>query len=264
MTDLEHMRIAGRLAADTLDYVEQFIVPGVTTQGLSNIAHSYLVEGGGVAATVGYHGFQHALCTSINDEACHGVPSERQLRMGDLLKLDLVVSVDGWHADTARSYVVGLEDMHTILPKEIARKINLCTATREALYQGIFATGKKTVHLVSSSIFVNALRSGARPIERYGGHTIGREMHMQPLIPNVGRLGLEKSVEVLKPGIFIAIEPLLTYGEPWVFTDYDGWTIKTLDGSNVAHFEHTVAILEEGYEVLTLSAKERELYGKTA
>ncbi|MBC7265861.1 MAG: type I methionyl aminopeptidase [Coriobacteriia bacterium] len=235
------MREAGRITASTLRVVGEAVVPGITTQELDEIASEHIRQAGGKPAFLGYHGFPATLCVSVNDEVVHGIPGKRRLKEGDIVSVDCGVIVDGYYGDAAMTFPVGAVS-------EEAR--NLMDVTRASLEAAI-ARCRPGMRLgdVGSAVQGIVERAGFSVVREYVGHGIGRSMHEEPQVPNFGRAGTGLQ---LRPGMVIAIEPMVNAGGYAVRSLDDGWTVVTADGSLSAHFEHTVAITADGPMVLTL------------
>ncbi|RFS86189.1 type I methionyl aminopeptidase [Actinomadura spongiicola] len=239
---VESMRAAGLLVARTLELMRDAVRPGLTTLDLDALAERHIRDNGGVPSFKGYHGFTGTICASVNEEVVHGIPrAGKVLRDGDLLSLDCGAIVDGWHGDAAITVPVG----------EITEeRQRLLEVTEAALWHGL-AAGRVGARLSDMSHAIEAhIRSqGAYGIvEGYGGHGIGTEMHMDPLIPNHGEAG---HGPVLKPGMCFAVEPMVNLGAKETVELDDGWTVVTVDGRASAHFEHTFAVTPDGPRVLT-------------
>ena len=240
------MRQAGLVVAKALSSIEQAAAPGVTTKELDTIARDVLATHGATSSFLGYkaHGtipYPGVICASINDEVVHGIPGSRALRDGDILSVDFGAIVDGWNGDAAVTILVG-----EVAPEAAA----LSEATKASLWAGLFAA-RAGGRLTDISHAVESALAAAGPfgiVEEYGGHGIGSRMHMDPHILNYGSPGRGPQ---LVPGMALAIEPMATLGDPSVGVHDDGWTVSTLDGSLAAHWEHTVAITEDGPWVLT-------------
>jgi methionyl aminopeptidase len=237
------MREAGLVVQRTLDRLRSAVRPGVSTGELDAIAEESIRAEGAVPSFKGYRGFPATICTSINDEVVHGIPARRRrLHEGDLISIDCGAIVDGWHGDSA--VTVGVGDVS-------ADRRELMRVTEAAMWVGLAAalpTGRLTdiSHAVERSVRSAPARYGI--VDHYGGHGIGTEMHQDPHVLNHGRPGRGPR---LVPGLALAIEPMITLGDPATRELDDGWTVVTLDGSTAAHFEHTVAITEDGPWVLT-------------
>jgi len=242
--ELERMRRAGRIVAGTISAVLDAVRPGATTADLDEVAESYIHEQNAVPSFKGYRGtYPATICASIDDEIVHGIPSPaRTLEEGQLLSLDFGAIWEGFHADSAVSVFVG-----GVSPSEEAAK--LMKTTEEALYAGIGAVQPGgRLSDIGHAIESVAEPAGLGIVREYGGHGIGRSLHEDPFIQNFGRPGRGPD---LRPGLVIAIEPMLMLGEERTRVLADEWTVVTADGSLAAHFEHTVAVTENGPEVLT-------------
>lgn len=229
------------VVARTLRLVAAAVTPGVSTAELDAIAAQAIRDAGAKPSFLGYHGYPATICTSVNDEVVHGIPGPFQLAEGDVISIDCGAIVDGWHGDAAVTVGVG-----PIAPRHTA----LLEACERALHAGI-AMARPGYRLsdISHAIERSARMSGDYGIVReYTGHGIGREMHMDPAVPNFGPRGHGPRLEA---GMTLAIEPMITLGERRVAELDDGWTVVTIDGSVAAHFEHTVAITDEGPQILT-------------
>lgn len=240
--EIERMRASGRIVAEVLAALEAQIGPGVTTVELDRLAESIIrAHGGARPAFKGYGGFPASICTSVNDEVVHGIPSKaRRLEEGDIVGIDVGVLMDGYHADAARTFGVG---------QVTEESEKLLAVTRSALEAGIEAAQPGArLGDVSAAIQHVAESAGFSIVRDLVGHGIGQHLHEDPQVPNFGVEG--RGLE-LEPGLVIAIEPMVNVGGAEVRTLQDAWTIVTIDGSLSAHFEHTVAITEGGPDVLT-------------
>ena len=240
--DFAGMRAAGRLAAETLDMITAHVRPGVTTGELDQVCHDFMVARGAVPATLGYRGYQHSSCTSINHVVCHGIPGDRRLIEGDVLNIDVTAILDGWHGDSSRMYVAGQ-------PSTKAAK--LMDVTYEAMMRGVAAVRPGATlgdlgHAIQA--FVESNRFSV--VRDFCGHGIGRRFHEAPNILHFGRAG---EGPVLRPGMFFTVEPMVNAGRPEVKVLDDGWTAVTRDRSLSAQFEHMVGVTETGVEVFTIS-----------
>jgi methionyl aminopeptidase len=242
---LAFMWEAGQVVAAALQAAAEAVASGVSTAELDAVARARIAAAGAVPSFLGYHGFPATICTCINDEIVHGIPSaSRLLQEGDVVSIDCGASVEGWHADAALTVGVGA------IPAELAKLVADC---ERALWQGLAAARAGARLSDISNAVERSVRSagGYGIIEDYVGHGIGSEMHMDPPVPNYGRPGRGP---VLAEGMALAIEPLLVLGSPETRLLDDGWTVVSEDGGWSAHFEHTVAITAAGPWVLTASA----------
>ena len=244
------MRVAGKLASEVLDYLTPFVQAGVTTNALDQLAHDYIVDvQGGIPAPLNYKGggntpYPKSICTSVNHQVCHGIPSDKALKKGDIVNIDVTVIKDGWHGDTSRMFMVG--------DVSIAAK-RLCAITYDAMWHGIKMV-RPGIHLgdIGYAIQKFAENQGFSVVREFCGHGIGRVFHEEPQVLHYGRPGtLEKLVE----GMTFTIEPMINAGRKEIKDgpEKDGWTIVTQDRSLSAQWEHTVLVTPTGYEVLTLS-----------
>ena len=244
---VERMRVAGRLAADVLDMIGPYVAPGVTTDELDAICHDYITGvQQAVPAPLNYRGFPKSICTSVNNQVCHGIPGNKRLKKGDIINVDITVIKDGYHGDTSKMFFVGE-------PSVLARR--LVNVTREAMFRGIRAVRPGATlgdigHAIQS--YVEAERYAV--VREYCGHGIGREFHEDPQILHYGRPG--DGME-LRPGMCFTVEPMVNAGKRFIKLLPDGWTVVTKDRSLSAQWEHTVLVTEEGFEILTLRADER-------
>lgn len=240
--EIEKMRVAGRLASEVLDLITEHVVPGITTDALNTICHEHIVNvQQGTPATLGYKGFPKSICTSINQQICHGIPGERKLRKGDIVNIDVTVIKDGWFGDTSRMYYVGKPAPH-------ARR--LCETAYESMVRGIEvvkpgATLGDIGHAIQS--YAEAQRYSV--VQEYCGHGIGSSFHEDPQVLHYGTPG---SGEALQPGMTFTIEPMINQGKRHARVLADNWTVVTKDRSLSAQWEHTVLVTEGGYELLTL------------
>ena len=234
------MARAGRVVVDALALVGEHLRPGVTTAELDELADEFIRSQGGVSSFKGYRGYPAAICTSPNDMVVHGIPSKRAMSEGDILSVDVGVILDGFVADSAYTFAVGQID------PEAERLLETC---RAALSAGIeqCRPGNRLSD-ISHAIQTTTEDSGFGVVRSLVGHGIGRSMHEDPQIPNYGAPGRGPE---LAPGMTLALEPMITQGSPEIYLHEDEWSISTLDGSLAAHFEHTVAVTEDGPRVLT-------------
>ena len=239
--EIETMRQAGRIVAGVLRELAAALRPGITTADLDRLAERLIREAGAEPAFKGYQGYPASICASINDEVVHGIPSpHRVLRDGDLVSLDVGARYRGYYGDSAATFAVG----H--VPAEARR---LLEVTREALYAGIAAARPgNRLGDIGHAVQRYVEAAGFSVVRDYAGHGIGRAMHEDPQVPNYGQPGTGLR---LRPGLVLAIEPMVNAGGHAVRTEADGWTVRTVDGSLSAHFEHTVLITEGEPEILT-------------
>ncbi len=238
--EIEIMREAGRIVAQTHRKLAQYVRPGITTQELDDIAEDFIRKCGAIPSFKGYGGFPGSICTSVNEELVHGIPGKRKLQEGDIISLDIGAELNGYHGDSAWTYGVG---------KISDDSKRLLEVTEKSLFEGL-AQAKPDARLsdISHAIQVCAEAAGYSIVREYVGHGIGQKLHEDPHIPNYGLPGRGPR---LKPGMVLAIEPMVNAGKRNVRSLADNWTVVTLDGSMCAHFEHTIAITEEGYEIMT-------------
>jgi methionyl aminopeptidase len=239
--EIKILREANRIVAKTLNSLKSMIKPGVSTEELDRRAEDFLSKEGAVPAFKGYRGYPASICASINEVVVHGIPSrEKILKDGDLLSIDLGVKLKGYYGDATVSYLVGSVDKET---KEIFN------VTKEALYKGIdkCRPGNR-LYDISYAIQSYAESNGYNVVRDFVGHGIGKELHEEPQIPNYGK---PHTGPLLKEGMVFAIEPMITQGTWEVKTLEDGWTVVTLDGALSCHFEHTIAIMENGPVILS-------------
>ena len=238
--EIELMRIAGKIVAIALDEVQKALQPGITTAELDEIARTAIVKEGAIPAFKGLYGFPGNICLSVNSEVVHGIPGRHKLKEGDIVSADVGALIDGYNGDAARTFPVG---------KVSDEVMDLIRVTEESLYEGIKnAMPGNRLGAISNAVQVHAEKAGYGVVRDYVGHGIGRNMHEEPQIPNFGPA--DKG-PVLKAGMVLAIEPMINLGTWKVKTLGDNWTVVTLDGKPSAHFEHTVAIGENGPEILT-------------
>lgn len=245
LSDFDGLRRAGRLAAETLDYITDFVVPGVSTGHLDDLLEKFMRDNGGIPANIGYCGFPKASCISPNHVICHGIPSEKKiLESGDIINIDITVILDGWYGDTSRMYYVG---------KPSVKAKRLVETTYETMMAGIRAAKPNaTLGDLGYAMQTIALEHGYSVVEDYCGHGIGRVYHS---LPNVLNYGIPGQGLKLVPGLVFTVEPMVNIGGPETHTLSDGWTVVTKDRTLSAQFEHTIGITPDGYEIFTLSPK---------
>lgn len=239
-SELNWMREAGRIVAETHRLMAKSIQAGITTLELDKIAEQFIRSQGAIPSFKGYNGFSGSICASVNEELVHGIPGPRVLQDGDIISLDIGACYKGYHGDSAWTYPVGNVS-------ELAQK--LLDVTERSLYAGLAEVKPDArLYTVSHAIQQCAEAEGFSIVREYVGHGIGADLHEEPQIPN---FGVPNRGPRLKPGMTLAIEPMVNAGERYVKTLDDNWTVVTLDGSLCAHFEHTIVITADGYEILT-------------
>jgi len=240
--EIQKMRVAGRLTAEILEMIAPFVVKGVTTNELDQICHDYIVDvQKGIPAPLNYHGFPKSICTSINHVVCHGIPSDKKLKDGDIINLDITVIKDGYHGDSSQMFIVGK-------PKIMAER--LINVTQECLYKAInIVKPGITLGDIGHIIETHAHKHHFSIVQEYCGHGIGVDFHEDPQVLHYGR---PATGIVLEEGMCITIEPMLNAGKRHTKVLPDAWTVVTKDRSLSAQFEHTLAITADGVEVLTL------------
>ena len=244
--DFAKMRVAGKLAAETLDFITEHVNPGVTTDHLNTLCHNFITEHGAIPAPLNYKGFPKSICTSINHVICHGVPSEKVLKKGDIINIDVTVIVDGWHGDTSRMYYVGAV---AVKPKRLIQ------VTYDAMMLGIEKV-KPGVHIgdIGHAIQTYVEKHNYSVVRDYTGHGIGRVFHDEPTILHYGKTG---TGSVLEEGMFFTIEPMINAGKcDTILSKFDNWTVTTRDKSLSAQFEHSIGVTKNGAEIFTLSPKQ--------
>lgn len=244
--EVEKIRSSGRVTAAALADVIAAVKPGLTTKDIDRCAEDAIRRRGGEPAFLGYQGFRGSVCLSANEEVVHGIPGTRKLREGDVLKIDIGSLVDGWYSDMACTVGVGE------LSAEARRLIDV---TEASLHIGIREVrGGAHISDIGHAIQTFVEGHGYAVVRALVGHGVGSRLHEEPAVPNFGRKG---AGVVLKPGMVLAIEPMVNVGTWEVRTKPDGWTVVTADGRLSAHFEHTVAVLPDGFEVLTVADEQR-------
>jgi len=249
--EIEKMRVAGRLAAEVLEMIGEHVRPGVTTDELDAICHDYIVRvQGAVPAPLNYRGFPKSICTSVNHQVCHGIPSNKRLKNGDILNIDITVIKDGYHGDTSKMFFVGE-------PSILARR--LVKITQQAMRLGIARVRPgATLGDIGHAIQQYVESQGCSVVREYCGHGIGQEFHEEPQVLHYGKPG---EGLVLEPGMCFTIEPMVNAGKRFIKLLPDGWTVVTKDRSPSAQWEHTILVTAQGHEILTLRAEEREELG---
>lgn len=244
-SEFEKMRIAGQVAADTLDFITPYVKVGISTGELDDLMREYMISRGAVPACLGYRGYPKATCISINHVICHGIPDfERKLADGDILNIDVTAIVDGWYGDTSRMYYAG---------KPKLKATRLCDVTYECLMRAIDVV-KPGARLgdIGAVIEEYAHKFGYSVVDMFCGHGLGKVFHDLPNVMHVGKKG---TGTVLEEGMFFTIEPMINAGRPDGIILKDGWTSVTRDKSLSAQFEHSMGVTKDGCEVFTYSAK---------
>ncbi|GGL56816.1 type I methionyl aminopeptidase [Wenxinia marina] len=244
--DFAGMERAGRLAAQILDDIADHVVPGQTTGRLDQLIEEWVKAAGATSATIGYKGYQHASCISVNHVVCHGIPGDKKLKDGDILNIDVTVIVDGWYGDTSRMYVAG---------KPSRKAERLMQVTHDALMLGVEAARPgNTFGDIGHAIQTYVEGQRMSVVRDFCGHGLGRVFHAPPNVLHYGRPGTGPRLE---PGMFFTIEPMVNLGRPETKVLADDWTAVTRDKSLSAQFEHSIGITDQGCEVFTLSPGNR-------
>jgi len=238
--ELQYMRDAGKIVANTLAELEKAVEPGISTQELDKVSEDFIVKAGAAPAFKGYGGFPATICASINEEVVHGIPGLRKVETGDIISIDCGAVINGYFGDSAVTLAIG----------DITSEAQqLLDVTRESLFAGIDqAQVNNRLYDISSSVQTFVESKGFSVVRDYVGHGIGRNMHEDPQVPNFGKPGRGPR---LQSGMTLAIEPMVNVGTYEVTTKQDNWTVVTRDGKLSAHFEHTIAITDNGPEILT-------------
>ena len=238
--EIEIMREAGRIVALTHQELKKHITPGITTKELDQIAEKTIQKYGATPSFKGYNGFPGSICASVNEELVHGIPGKRKLKEGDIISIDIGAKYNGYHGDSAWTYPVG----------NISESVQkLLDVTEKSLYLGLeqVKPGERLSN-ISHAVQTHAEENGFSIVREYVGHGIGQDLHEDPQIPHYGPPNRGPR---LKPGMVICVEPMVNQGRRYVKTLSDDWTVVTVDGKWCAHFEHTIALTEAGYEILT-------------
>jgi methionyl aminopeptidase len=243
--DFVAMRAAGKLAAETLDYITSYVAQGVSTNELNDLCHNFIINNGAICAPLNYKGFPKSICTSINHVVCHGIPSDKILVNGDIINIDVTVILNGWYGDTSRMYYIG---------KPSIKANKLVTTTYEAMMLGIETVKPgSTLGDIGAAIQKYAEGQNFSVVRDFCGHGIGRVFHTEPSILHYGKANTGL---VLQEGMFFTIEPMINAGKAaTIVSKFDGWTATTRDKSLSAQFEHTIGVTQDGFEIFTLSPK---------
>ncbi len=243
--EFKKMRAAGLLAAEILDFITDFVKIGVTTETLNKLCHEKIIASGAIPAPLNYRGFPKSICTSVNHVVCHGIPSEKELKDGDIVNIDVTVILNGWYGDSSRMYYVGE-------PSIKAKR--LCQITYDAMMLGIEQVKPgNTLGDIGNAIQTFAEKNGFSVVRDYCGHGIGKIFHTEPSVLHYGKKG---TGTVLQEGMFFTVEPMINAGKyETILSKHDGWTVTTRDKSLSAQFEHTVGVTKDGVEIFTFSPK---------
>ena len=243
--EFEKMRRAGKLAAQTLDYITDFVKPGITTNELNDLCHEFIIKHKAIPAPLNYRGFPKSICTSINHVVCHGIPDSTKLKDGDIMNIDVTVIVDRYHGDTSRMYWIGT-------PSIKAQRLSM--VTYETMMKGIEQIKPgATLGDIGYAMQTHAEKHFYSVVRDYCGHGIGTVFHDEPNILNFGKKGTDLE---LKEGMFFTVEPMVNAGGfECKLSTHDDWTVTTKDRSLSAQFEHTIGVTNDGYEIFTLSER---------
>ena len=238
--EIELLKIAGQIVGDTHNYLKQFIKPGITTKELDKLAYDYIISRDATPSFLNYEGYPASICTSVNEEVVHGIPSDRVLQEGDIISIDIGACYKGYHGDSAWSYPVG---------NISEEKKYLLEHTEKSLYEGlsVIKPGMK-IGDIGYAIEQYALKHKLGVVKELVGHGVGKHLHESPDVPNYGK---KNTGMTLRKGIVIAVEPMLNLGTADIYILDDDWTIITADDKPSAHFEHTIVVTKDGYEILT-------------
>ena len=238
--EIELLKIAGQIVGDTHNYLKQFIKPGITTKELDKLAYDYIISRDATPSFLNYEGYPASICTSVNEEVVHGIPSDRILQEGDIISIDIGACYKGYHGDSAWSYPVG---------NISEEKKYLLEHTEKSLYEGlsVIKPGMK-IGDIGYAIEQYALKHKLGVVKELVGHGVGKNLHESPDVPNYGK---KNTGMTLRKGMVIAVEPMLNLGTADIYILDDDWTIITADDKPSAHFEHTVVVTKDGYEILT-------------
>ena len=246
-SDFREMRKAGILASKVLDYIEPFIKEGITTSKLDKLCHDFIIDNNAIPAPLDYKGFPKSICTSVNHVVCHGIPSEKILKNNDILNIDITVILDGWHGDTSRMFSVGRPNI---------KSLKLMETTYAAMWEGIKKVKPgNTTGDIGAAIQRFTESHGYSVVRDFCGHGIGQKFHTAPNILHYGEA--HKGTELIE-GMFFTIEPMINLGKKDILILDDGWTAVTRDKKLSSQYEHTVGVTKTGYEVFTISQKEKK------
>ncbi len=246
--EIELMKATSKLAASTLEYIEPFVKPGVSTEEINKLCHDFIINNGAYPSPLNYHGFPKSVCTSLNDVICHGIPSKKDiLKDGDILNIDVTTYLNKFHGDTNKTFLVGN------VSDELKKLVDV---TYRCMMAGIDQV-RPGGHIGDIGAVIEELAhaEGYSVVEDYCGHGIGREFHEDPQVVHVGKRGTGPQ---MKPGMTFTIEPMINLGTKHCKVLKDGWTVLTKDGKFSAQFEHTILVTETGFEILTLREEEKK------
>ncbi len=240
MTKYDKLRMAGKIVGDTHNYLKDFLKVGITTKELDKLAYDFILSKGATPSFLGYHGYPASICISINEEVVHGIPGNRKLKNGDVVSIDIGAYYQGYHGDSAWTYGIGIVSSDSNY---------LIKHTEIALFEGLnqVKPGNR-IGDISYAIEQYAIKHKLGVVKELVGHGVGENLHEPPDIPNYGKLN---TGPIIKEGMVFAVEPMLNLGTANIYMLDDDWTIVTADNKNSAHFEHTVLVTEDGYEILT-------------
>lgn len=245
-SEITKMRIAGKLAADVLEMIAPYVIPGVTTNELNQLCHDYIINvQQAIPAPLNYRGFPKSICTSINQQVCHGIPNDKKLKNGDIVNIDITIIKDEYHGDTSKMFYVGNVSPHAQ---------RLSSVAQECLFLGIEQVKPgATLGDIGAAIQKHAHKNRYSVVREFCGHGIGKKFHEEPQVLHYGKAGEGVALEV---GMIFTIEPMINIGKRHVKVLADGWTAITKDRSLSAQWEHTILVNENGYEILTLRQEE--------
>lgn len=238
--EIAAMRQTCKLAAETLQMIESHVVAGISTQELNDLCHAYILDHGAIPSPLNYRGFPQSICTSVNQQVCHGIPGKRVIKSGDIINIDITTYLNGFHGDTSKTFHVD---------KPTVKGMKICQVSKACLDAGIRVV-RPGARLgdIGHAIEQLALKNNCSVVREYCGHGIGRQFHEEPAILHYGR---PNTGEILKPGMIFTIEPMINLGKPDIRHMPDKWTVVTRDHSLSAQFEHTILVTETGFDVLT-------------
>ncbi len=243
--DFAKMRSAGKLASKVLDFAQSIIEPGITTNYINNLCHEMIIDNGAIPAPLNYNGFPKSICTSVNHVVCHGIPSDKVLKVGDIINIDVTVIVDGWHGDSSRTFFVGGKESCDV------KTVKLVAAAYESMMIGIEKVRPGLeLNEIGGAIQNYAENLGFSVVRDYCGHGIGKTFHAEPSVLNYYH---PKYSTILEPGMFFTVEPMLNLGKKDTKLLHDGWTVVTKDKLPSAQFEHTIGVTDTGFEIFTVN-----------